>query len=178
MATTENQWMVKPDLQEMMKVFKELGTPGAPHENLAKMVGKWKTNVKSWTDLDKPPTETVGRSVGKMILDGRFLQQEETGTMMGMPFRGIAITGYDNYAKKYTTFWLDSLSTALYYFEGIESADGTLTMQSRYVDPFKGPMTYRSVTKFIDDNTYTFDMYATDRSGVKTTMMKVTYMRE
>ena len=34
-----------------------------------------------------------------MVLDGRFLQQEFTGEMMGHPYSGIGISGYDNLRK-------------------------------------------------------------------------------
>ena len=48
------------------------------------------------------------RMLQKMILDGRFLHQEFNGEMMGSPFIGIGITGYDNGSKQYVSNWMDS----------------------------------------------------------------------
>ncbi len=119
------------DTQEMMEVYKKLGTPGAPHKMLGRMAGSWITKIKSWMEPNKPPMESSGTSEQKMLLDGRFLQQEFTAEMMGSPFSGLGVTGYDNHTKKYVTTWIDSMGTAILFFEGTGSADGkTITQES------------------------------------------------
>ena len=179
METTKGHQEGKMDMQAMMDVYKKLGTPGAPHKMLASMVGSWKTKVKSWCDPNTGPMESTGTSEHKMLLGGRFLQQEFTGEMMGSPFNGIGVTGYDNHTKKYVSTWMDSMGTALLVFEGTASADGrTITQESRYDDPIKGPMTWRSVTKIVDDNTHVFEMYATYKEGKEEKMMEITYTRK
>jgi hypothetical protein len=113
-----------------------------------------------------------------MLLDGRFLQQEFTGDMMGSPFTGIGVTGYDNHTGKYVSTWMDTMGTAIYFFEGTASADGrTITQTGRYDDPVQGPMEWRSVTRVIDDNTLEFEMYGTGKSGKEEKMMESTYTR-
>jgi hypothetical protein len=79
----------KMDMQAMMDVYTKLGTPGAPHKALASMAGSWITTTKSWMEPNKPPLESKGVCEQKMLLGGRFLQQEFTGDMMGSPFTGI-----------------------------------------------------------------------------------------
>jgi hypothetical protein len=179
METTKSQQEGQMDMQAMMDVYKKLGTPGAPHKMLASMVGSWKTKVKSWCDPSTGPMESTGTSEQKMLLGGRFLQQEFTGEMMGSPFNGIGVTGYDNHTKKYVSTWMDSMGTALLVFEGTASADGrTITQESRYDDPIKGPVKWRSVTKIVDDNTHVFEMYATYKEGKEEKMMEITYTRK
>ena len=179
METTKSQQEGEMDMQAMMDVYKKLGTPGAPHKMLASMVGSWKTKVKSWCDPSTGPMESTGTSEQKMLLGGRFLQQEFTGEMMGSPFNGIGVTGYDNHTKKYVSTWMDSMGTALLVFEGTASADGrTITQESRYDDPIKGPVKWRSVTKIVDDNTHMFEMYATYKEGKEEKMMEITYTRK
>jgi len=39
-------------------------------------------------------------------------------------------------------------------------------------------MTYRAVTRFIDANSYTFEMFGTDKSGKEVKMMETTYTRK
>jgi len=168
----------KMDISAMMEVYKKMATPGAPHKLLASMAGRWNTKIKSWMEPGRPPLESTGTCEQKMILGGRYLQQEFTGEMMGSPFTGIGVTGYDNHTQKYVSTWIDSMGTAILFFEGTASADGkTITQECRYNDPVKGPMKWRSVTQIVDDNTQAFEMYGTDKSGREEKMMEITYTR-
>ncbi len=176
---TEKKREGKTDMQAVMDIYKKLGTPSAPHKVLASMVGSWDTKIKSWMEPNKPPMESAGTCEQKMLLGGRFLQQEFTGDMMGSTFTGIGITGYDNHTKKYVSTWIDSMGTAILFFEGTASTDGkTITQENRYDDPVKGPMKWRSVTKIVDDNTHVFEMYGTDKRGKEEKMMEITYSRK
>jgi hypothetical protein len=169
----------KMDMQAMMEVCQKLATPGAPHKLLASLAGSWNTKMKSWMEPDKPPMESTGTCEQKMILGGRYLQQEYTGEMMGSTFSGFGVTGYDNHAKKYVSTWMDSMGTAILFFEGTGSADGkTFTQECRHEDPVRGPMKWRSVTRIVDGNTHVFDMYSTDKSGKEEKMMEITYARK
>ncbi len=169
----------KMDMQAMMEVYKKVGTPGDPHKRLASMVGSWTTKTKAWMEPDKPPMEGQGTCEQKMLLDGRYLQQEYTGDMMGEPFTGINLIGYDNHTKKYVSTWIDSMSTGIYYFEGTASPDGkTITQESRYDDPVRGPTTWQSITRIVDDNTLEYEMYLTSKGGKKEKMMEMTVTRK
>ena len=169
----------KMDMQAIMEVYMKLATPGAPHKVLASMVGSWNAKIKSWMEPNKPPMESEGTSEQKMLLGGRFLQQDFTGEMMGSPFTGIGVTGYDNHTKKYVSTWMDSMGTAILVFEGAAGADGmTITQEARYDDPVKGPMKWRSVTRLVDDNTHVFELYGADKSGKEEKMMEITYTRK
>jgi hypothetical protein len=169
----------KMDMQEMMEVYKKLGTPGEPHKMLAKLAGSWTTKTKAWMEPDKPATESTGTCEQKMLLDGRYLQQEYTGEMMGITFKGINVIGYDNYTKKYVSTWIDSMSTGIYHFEGTAGADGrTITQESSYDDPVQGPMTWRSVTKIVDENTLQYEMYTMRKGAKEEKMMEMTVTRK
>ena len=169
----------KMDMQAMMDVYKKLGTPGAPHKVLASMAGSWNTKTKAWMEPNKPPMESTGTCEQKMLLGGRYLQQEYNGEIMGSPFTGINLIGYDNHTKKYVSTWIDSMSTGIYYFEGTASADGkTITQESSYDDPVRGPMVWRSVTRIVDDNTLEYEMYLTPKGGKKEKMMEMTVTRK
>ena len=169
----------KIDMQEIMEIYKKVGTPGEPHKLLAKLEGSWTTRSRSWTEPGKPPIESIGTCEQKPVLDGHYLQQVYTGDMMGTPFTGINIMGYNNHTKKYESIWLDSFSTAIYFFAGKGSADGkTITQDCSYDDPVKGPVVWRSVTRVKDDNTLEFDMFVTPKGGKKEKMMEMTVARK
>jgi hypothetical protein len=177
MSKEDNQG--KMDVDAMMDLYKKLGTPGAPHKMLSRITGSWTARTKNFVSPDKPPVESKGTCEQKMVLDGRFLQQEFTGDMMGMPFTGIGFTGYDNNTKKYVSTWMDSMSTNLLFFEGTAGPDGkTITQESDHVDPARGPMKWRSVTKIVDENTHTFEMYTITPAGKEEKMMEITYTRK
>ncbi len=167
------------NMQAMMEVYKKLATPGAPHKLLASLAGSWKTSTRAWMEPDKPPMEGTGTCEQKMLLDGRYLQQEYTGEMMGSAFHGINVVGYDNHLKKYVSTWIDSMCTGIYYFSGTADADGkTITQESSYDDPVRGPMAWRSVTRIVDGNTLKYEMYLTPKGGKEEKMAETTLTRK
>jgi hypothetical protein len=167
------------DMQKIMKIYQKVGTPGAPHKRLASLTGSWITKTKTWMEPNKPPEESTGTCKQKMILDGRFLQQEYTGKMMGGTFKGINLIGYENHTKKYLSTWIDSMSTGIYFFEGTASPNGkTITQESRYDDPVRGPMKWRSVSRIVNADTMAYEMYITAKGGKEEKMMEMTLTRK
>jgi hypothetical protein len=73
---------------------------------------------------------------------------------------------------------MDSMGTSIFSMEGTDIRDGSITQQGHYDDPIEGPMKLRGVTKIVDDNTETFEMYATGKNGNETKMMEITYTRK
>jgi hypothetical protein len=167
------------DMQAMMEVYQKVGTPGAPHKMLAKLVGSWTTKTRAWMEPDNPPTEGTGTCEQKMLFDGRYLQQEYSGEMTGNPFTGINVIGYDNHVKKYVSTWIDSMSTGIYYFEGTASPDGkTITKQCTYDDPVRGSTSWRSVTRIVNKNKMEHEMYLTSKGRKEEKMMEMTVTRK
>ena len=162
----------------MMEVYMKMGTPGVPHKVLANLVGSWTTKTRAWMEPDKPPMEDTGTCEQKMLLDGRYLQQEYTGKMMGSLFKGINVIGYDNHTKKYVSTWVDSMSTGIYFFEGTASADGKIiTQMSSYDDPVRGPTVWRSITRIVNIDTLEYEMYLTSSGGKEEKIMEMTVTR-
>lgn len=179
-AVAKEKQAPKPmDPQAMMDLYQKLATPGEPHKLFASLAGSWITHTKEWMEPGKPPVETTGSAEMKMLLDGRFLQQEFNGSMMGQPFTGIGIDGYDNIRKKYFTAWMDSMGTSIFMMEGTASADGkTITLAGKHAEPGGGHMTHRAIWKIVDSNTQTFDMYGAHHGGKEMKMMEITYTRK
>ena len=154
------------DQQAMREAYMKLDTPGEPHTLFASLAGSWTTKTKSWMEPGKPPMESIGSVDMKMLLDGRYLQQEFTGEMMGQSFSGVGINAYDTLRKRYVTAWIDTMSTGIFMMEGTASADGkTITLKGQHAELGGGQMTHRAVWKIVDSNTQTFDMYGTHKGG-------------
>jgi len=167
------------DPQAMMEMYQKLATPGEPHKLFASLAGSWTTTTKEWMEPGKPPTESTGTADMKMLLDGRFLYQEFNSQMMGQPFSGIGIDGYDNLRKRYVTTWMDTMGTGFFTMEGTASADGkTITLKGQHAEPGGGQMTHRAVWKIVDSNTQTFDMYGTHQGGKEMKMLEIAYTRK
>jgi len=167
------------DPQAMMEVYTKLAAPGEQHKQLASLAGSWTTKTKEWMESNKPPVESTGSAEMKILLDGRFLQQELTGQMMGQPFSGIEITAYDNVLKRYVTSWMSTMGTGIFTMEGTASTDGkTITLKGQHAEPGGGYMKHRAIWKIVDSNTQTFDMYGTYPGGKEWKMMEMTYTRK
>ena len=99
--------------------------------------------------------------------------------MMGAPFTGIGYTGYDNHKQRYVSTWMDSMSTAVLFFEGTVSPDGkTVTQECAHDDPVRGPMKWRSVTRIVDANKNIFEMYGIYEGDKQEKMFEITYTRK
>ena len=167
------------DVQKIMEIYKKVGTPGEPHKLLAKLEGTWTTRTRGWMEPDKPPIDTIGMCEQKLVLEGHYLQQVYTGDMMGLPFTGINLLGYNNHTGKYVSVWHDSMSTAIYYFEGTASADSkTIIQKCSYDDPVRDPSVWRSVTRFRDDNTLELEMFIAGKGDKEEKMMEMTISRK
>ena len=170
-----------PDMAEMMAKWMAAATPGKEHEFLKKQEGKWKVATKSWfSGPDQPAMESTGTSTSKLILGGRFLLDEHEGTMMGMPFKGMAITGYDNTKKKYVGSWCDNMGTCLLTMEGSCDKSGkVLTMHGPADDITTGEhdKLMRYITRIESDDKYIFEIF--DVSGAEPVrLMEMTCTRQ
>ncbi len=76
------------DHQAMIEMYQKLATPGEPHKLFTSLTGSWTTKTKEWMELGKPPMESEGTVDMLMLLDGRYLQQEYHGIMMGAAIYG------------------------------------------------------------------------------------------
>ena len=171
-----------PSEEEMMKRWQESMTPGAQHKMLEESVGTWDAEVKMW--MKGPTGEPMiskGTSEQKMVLGGRYLQQDFTGEMMGQTFTGIGLTGYDNFKKKYVSFWIDNMSTGMSTMDGALDKDGkSVTMWGKMDEPATGQKDkkVKYVTRFVDKNTQIFETYDVTSFGDKKPIMEITYKRK
>lgn len=99
--------------------------------------------------------------------------------MMGMPFEGTALTGYNNATKKYFTTWIDNMGTGLMTLEGTrDDKTGVITFYGSMFDPMAGKnCTMRQTMKIDSDNKMTMAMYSTTEGGTEKQDMEVVYTR-
>jgi hypothetical protein len=108
----------KPDQQAMMEAMQRAMQPGENHTLLAALVGEWTYTMKFWMEPGAPPMESTGRGVYTMLLGGRYLRSEADGLVMGQPFHGLGLTGYDNVTRRFVATWIDDMGTGIVYMTG------------------------------------------------------------
>ena len=107
-----------PEQKAEMEAYMKAGTPGAPHKVLASTAGSYDLKIKHWQQPGAPAMEETGTATRAVALDGRVLVEEFKSSMMGMPYTGHGMTGFDNVTGKYWSTWSDSMSTGLMVSEG------------------------------------------------------------
>ncbi|HEY6064553.1 MAG TPA: DUF1579 domain-containing protein [Thermoanaerobaculia bacterium] len=168
----------KMDEKAMMEMMAKYSTPGAEHKKLEAMVGTWDTTAKMWMDPSAPPQESKGVAENKMVLGGRFLEQNFEGTMMGQPFTGLGHTGYDLYKKHYVSTWMDSMGTMIMSATGNADASGKLTMTGTMDDYMTGKkMNFKETVTTVDPDHQLFEMWMPDQHGKMFKTLEIHYMR-
>jgi hypothetical protein len=181
LAISSNVLLAQDEGEEMdpamMKAWQDAMTPGPMHEMLANQVGTWKAEVKMWMDPSQPPTTSEATTVCESMLGGRYFKSTHTGMMMGMPFEGFEISGYDNVKKEFFNVWIDNMGTGMMVSTGTyDEATKTLTFTGKMTEPMGTEMNVREVVKHTDKDHSTFEMYM-DMGGKEVKNMEINYTR-
>ena len=170
-----------PEMVEMMEKMTAAGTPGDNHKLLVKKAGNWNCKVKMWWTPDVPDAEESPCTVNsELILGGRWLLETVEGNFNGETFTGHGVSGYDNVTKKFTSVWIDSMSTSAMISEGTyDAAKKTFTYAGENTCPLAGKrVTGRTVERWTDDNNYVVEMYGPYyKTGKEYKSMEITYTR-
>jgi uncharacterized protein DUF1579 len=168
------------DPKAMEEMMAKLAAPGPNHERLKKLAGDWNLTVKWTWDPSQPMQTTNSTSTITTLMDGRYCQEQSSGEMMGRPFQGMGLTGYDNVLKKYESVWIDNAGTGIMRSEGTADASGNVVnWTGEESDPMTGKLTkVRMVTRFLDDNHHVFEMYIKDPAGKEYKSMEISYERK
>jgi len=165
---------------EIMASWMKHASPGPEHTLLGKSVGSWETTTRIWMDPAKTAETTRGRCEIRLIMGGRFLQQECSGEVMGQPFEGIGIEGYDNFKKKYVSVWFDNLSTSLSVMSGNCDTHGERCAFFGTMDEFltgEVGKPVMSTTRWEDEDTIVFEMYDLQGGPDWVRVMEIVYER-
>jgi hypothetical protein len=178
-AQGQTEPQMTPEQKAEMDAYVKAGTPGAPHQALAVTAGSYNLKVRSWHEPNGQATEDKGTATRSMILDGRVLAESVHSQMMGQPWSGHGMTGYDNVTGKYWSTWNDSMTTGLMLAEGTCDAKLTCTFTGSSTDPLtKKAHKLRMTTRWTSPTSEIFEMYGPDKSGKEFKMLEITYTRK
>lgn len=163
---------------EQMKIWMDYMTPGPMHEMMAKHTGTWKMVSKMWMDPNAEPMVSEGTVDAEMILGGRYLKMVAKFPMMGMQTEGWSLEAYDNGKKEFINIWIDNMGTGVAISTGkYDEATKSIVYKGKMYDPLSQKDTeFKSVSKMINDNEMTFEMYG-NFDGKEVKMMEINYKK-
>jgi hypothetical protein len=148
--------------------------PGPEHELLKKDVGTWDATVEMGPGA--PPTP--GTETNTLGPGGLWLISDFKSSMMGTPFQGHGVSGWDPAKKKYVGTWVDSMTTSVAVIESTyDPAARTMTAWLDAPGPDGKPTRTKAVTQYKDDDTRVFTMYMPGPDGKEAPGMRITYKR-
>jgi hypothetical protein len=173
---------VKPEMdkEEMLRKAEVAGKPGEGHKALEHFAGAWKAEVKCWMEPGGLPNVSQATAKVNWVMNGRFLEEDFRGEMMGKPFRGRTVMGYDNVKQTFKSVWISDMQTSMFVTEGKgESGNKILTLRGPASCGATGrtdtPM--RVVLRVLGPDKHTFEMFDESR-GENAKTMEITYTRQ
>lgn len=147
--------------EKEQKAMMDYATPGKMHGMMAKDNGNWTETITMWMNPSADPIKTQSKVKVEMIMDGRYQVSTHSGEMMGMPFKGMSTTGYDNARQVFVNTWVDNFGTGIMTSEGKwDQANNSIEFKGMCTDPMSGKaMPFRQVLHFVDNNTQRMEMY-------------------
>jgi hypothetical protein len=144
--------------------------PAAP-DWVKKIEGKWDASI------DMQGMVSKGETTFSSVLNGMFVRQEFKAEMMGSAFEGV---GYDSCdpSGKVTSAWMDSMTPRVTYSEGTRKEDGSTVLTGKMEGPDGAAHDVTYTTKWVDDNSFVFEISAGGPDGKPMTMLKITYTRK
>ena len=152
--------------------------PGPEHQLLKQDEGSWDASVEVFMAPGAPPTASKGIETNKLTGSGLWLVSDFKSDLMGQPFEGHGVTGWDPAKKKFVGTWVDSMTTSVSVSEStydpvaktatgwMEGPDETgKTTKTKMVTEWKGP------------DSRVFTMYNT-KDGKETPTLRITYTRK
>ena len=181
-AQMPGQQEMSPQEKMMMEQMMKYGTPGPGHELLKKYVGDWDVDISMWPNPGGPPQTSKGTMKNALIFDGRYVKCDFEGMMGGMNAKGLEVIGYDLFKRMYTTFWIDSWSTAFTFTSGtLDAAGKVLTETGLFPDAMTDGKTMqkvKNVTTFMGDGKYKFEMFMVMPDGKEMKGLELVYTRK
>jgi hypothetical protein len=163
---------------EMMKKVEAAGAPGPAHKSLDALIGDWKAEVKCWMDPAGSPEVSQGTATARWLFNGRFLEEEFHGEMMGKPFTGRTLMGFDNTKQTFNSVWMSDNQTSMFVSEGKgDNGNKVITLEGKAscAATRRKDVPYRTVLRLLGADKHVLEMFDGSQGNAKT--MEITYTR-
>jgi hypothetical protein len=149
--------------------------PQPEHQALSVLAGNWKGSMTLQLPGMEPMKGELTRSA-RLDMNGLWLISDYEGTMMGAPFRGHSIWGFDPAKKKQVEVWVDSFRSSVSQIEGdYDPSQQTWTKWTDGVHPVTGQkVRERHTVALKPDGTFFMELAAPGSNGDYLPFMQVT----
>ncbi len=163
--------------EKLLHGIARAAAPDEHHTLLEPLVGKWSTQAKQWLGGPKPET-TTGHAEVKSILGGRFVEEHYDSVLLGKPYQGQGVIGFDTRTKKFVSTWIDTWGTWITVEEGAADATGkVLTLTAQDYDAATGKTRPIKFVYDIDGNDHHVMRVYETIEGKETLTMEVDYKK-
>ena len=157
----------------MEQALAEAATPGPIHAQLMKRAGEYTTTTTLYAPGTEPQQST-GTATLKSILDGRFLEEKNSGDSLGQPYSGVRLYGYNNGSKQYEAIWIYTGSTAFLVLDGSSDDNGkTVRYSGAFLGPDGAKQTLRVTLTQPDDDHFVVRLLGEGPGGATSTLETV-----
>jgi hypothetical protein len=161
------------------EIWRQASKPSAAHQVLRSLTGKWETRSMYWAHPGAVQSVSRGEAEVRSLYEGRFIQEDLSGRILGRPFQGLGIMGHDNIRNRYTSFWIDSLGTTMSFAEGTyDPARKIFEFRGSFVDPVTRKTTpTRSVVSVPDRHLHRLEVFVPQGKSKEFKTLDVEYTR-
>ena len=167
-------------MAEMMAKMAQYTGVGENHKFLERMIGTWDTETSfTMPGAGASPPEK-GVTEVSWLIDGRWLQSEGSGTMMGMPMKTFSIMGYDNFKHSYRVTMVNSIDTAMLVSEGDLTQKKDVLITYGTLDEYltgEHDKMVKYVWRFLDDDHLVMEVHDLPIGEQHTKVLEITYSR-
>ena len=154
--------------------------PGDEHMELARQVGEWSAKLR-YEVAGMGPVTSGDHESSKMIMNGWFLESHYKGNMMGQPWKGRRIMGFDQRTKEYVEVWISEMSSEVSIHRGRKGPKGIIHLRGKSLNVNTGKMENSIFMRYppAEDGSYKLEMHWADENGQPTRkMMEIAYARK
>lgn len=150
--------------------------PGAEHALLQTSVGTWDALLVTYGP-DGKEIRTKGKQTTTALAPFHTVDRYE-GELMGQAFHGSGLNGYCTARKQYFAYWVDSMtSSPLTAYGSYDAAKRELALTGECIGMSGQLEPCRIVTKLVDDDHRTFELYGKGPDGKEVRHLHIDYTR-
>ena len=159
--------------------YEKAAAIGEQHKWLGTLAGKWKTVTRQTIKPGAALMESSGTSEFKLLMDGRYLIENNLSAGSLGNSQGMGAIGFNNITQKYERVWFDSHSTAMVKSEGDYLKDrDEIRWTDQWTDPVAGQIiTTKSSLRRLDEKHMAFTRSVTLPNKEEFTTLVMQYQK-